>query len=69
MKKTIILIFALFLILNESINAQQTLVHYWNFNDNSNITNLLTPNVALVGVSSITHIPGPNSLIDLNGTG
>ncbi|MFN7014781.1 MAG: Ig-like domain-containing protein, partial [Bacteroidia bacterium] len=45
------------------------LVHYWNFNDNSSLTNLLTSNIDLVGGNSITHIAGPNSLLDLNGTG
>ncbi|MFN4234759.1 MAG: choice-of-anchor I family protein [Bacteroidia bacterium] len=69
MKKTLLLIFALFLLLSGRIAAQQTLVHYWNFNDNASQTTLLTPNVSLVGGSSITHIQGPNSVIDLNGTG
>lgn len=66
---TLLLILALFLLFSGSIAAQQTLVHYWNFNDNSSLTTLLTPNVSLVGGSSITHIQGPNSVIDLNGTG
>lgn len=68
MKKPLIII-SLLLLLYKSNYAQQTLVHYWNFNDNSSITNLLTPTVALVSGSSIIHIPGPNSAIDLNGTG
>jgi hypothetical protein len=69
MKKTILLILTLFLLFSGSINAQQTLIHYWNFNDNSSQANLLTPTVSLVGGSAITHIQGPNSVIDLNGTG
>lgn len=67
MKKTHLLIFALFLLLSGRIAAQQALVHYWNFNDNTSQTGLLTPNVSLVGGSSITHIQGPNSLIDVAG--
>lgn len=43
------------------------LVHYWNFNDNTNQTNLITSNIDLVGGNGIQHIQGPNSLIDVAG--
>lgn len=47
-------------------NAQQ-LVHYWNFNDNTNLTTLLTPSISQVSGASITHIPGGISAIDVAG--
>lgn len=48
----------------------QSLIHYWNFNDNSTIPALLTSNVSEVAGSSITHITGGISLIDnAGGTG
>jgi hypothetical protein len=48
----------------------QSLIHYWNFNDNSTIPALLTSNVSEVSGSSITHIAGGISLIDnAGGTG
>lgn len=43
------------------------LVHYWNFNDNSSVTNLLTPNVSVVSGAAITHITGGISAIDVAG--
>lgn len=45
----------------------QTLVHYWNFNDNSSIPNLLTPNTAIVSGGAITTIAGGISTIDVAG--
>jgi hypothetical protein len=44
-----------------------TLLHYWNFNDVSSDVALLTPNVSLVGTSSIQHIAGGNSAINVAG--
>lgn len=47
----------------------QTLVHYWNFNDNSTVAALTAPTSSAVAGSSITHIAGGISVIALNGTG
>jgi hypothetical protein len=64
-KRAIILSFlAIFFV---AISAQsQTLVHYWNFNDATNQTTLLTPYTLLSG-TSITHIQGGISAIDVAG--
>lgn len=50
----------------QSVNAQ-TLVHYWNFNNNSSIATISTPNVALVPGASLQAIPGGSSVIDFAG--
>lgn len=58
----------LLLLLSGSTGARaQQLLHYWNFNDNSTVPNLLTPNLSLVSGSSITHITGGTSAIDAAG--
>ncbi len=47
-----------------------TLVHYWNFNDNSSLVNLLNPSFSSVGGASIAHVAGGISLIShTDGTG
>ncbi|HET8828683.1 MAG TPA: hypothetical protein VFM79_05050, partial [Pelobium sp.] len=43
------------------------LLHYWAFNDPTSQATLLTPNVALIAGSSITHIAGGTSEIDFDG--
>lgn len=48
----------------------QTLLHYWNFNDATSAQTITTPNVSLVGTSSITVNTGTASVLDFaNGTG
>ncbi|HMP91790.1 MAG TPA: Ig-like domain-containing protein, partial [Phnomibacter sp.] len=48
----------------------EQLVHYWNFNNASNVANLLTPTVSLIPTASITTVSnGTIATIDLNGTG
>lgn len=50
----------------QSVNSQ-TLVHYWNFNNNSSLATISTPNVALVPGASLQAIPGGSSVIDFAG--
>jgi Bacterial Ig-like domain/Secretion system C-terminal sorting domain/Calx-beta domain len=45
----------------------QTLVHYWNFNDNSSVANLTTPSQTFVTGAAITAIAGGASTIDAAG--
>ncbi len=45
----------------------QTLVHYWNFNDNTTLLGLLTPTVSLVPGASIVVEDGGNSYIHVAG--
>lgn len=45
----------------------QSLIHYWNFNDNATILNLLSPNVSLVSGAAIIHNAGGISEIDNSG--
>lgn len=60
----------LMLFFGANLNAQEQLVHYWNFNDNSSEVNLLNPSVSNVAGASISHIPGGISEIAFaNGTG
>ena len=56
----------LLLLIGNTVAAQQ-LVHYWTFNDNSSVANLLTPRISLVTGASITHITGGTSTIDAAG--
>jgi hypothetical protein len=67
MKKQHLLSTVIFVSFAFGSKAQNTLLHYWNFNDNTSQTTLLAPNVSLVAGSSIAHIQGPNSLIDVAG--
>lgn len=45
----------------------QTLIHYWNFNDNSSQTALLTPQTSTVAGGTIQHVPGGSSAINVSG--
>lgn len=45
----------------------QTLVHYWNFNDNTSQQTITTPTVSLVTGAEIEHIAGGSSVIDFAG--
>lgn len=45
----------------------QTLVHYWNFNNTSSLAALLTPTLSLVAGADIQHIPGGTSAINVTG--
>jgi len=47
----------------------QNLVHYWNFNDNSTVTLLTTPNQTLVSGASIMATTVGDGAINLGGTG
>ena len=49
-----------------SVSWGQTLVHYWNFNDNSSIATITTPTSTLGG-AVLTAIPGGISVIDFAG--
>ncbi len=52
-----------------SVGSGQTLLHYWNFNNNSSVTAITTPTYTL-GNATINAIPGGISVIDYeNGTG
>lgn len=50
----------------QSVNAQ-TLVHYWNFNNNSSEAAITIPNVALVSGAKLQAIAGGTSVIDFAG--
>jgi hypothetical protein len=61
---------ALLLLLTANTSFAQQLIHYWNFNTNTTVTTLLTPNTSIVSGASITHITGGISAIDpAGGTG
>jgi hypothetical protein len=50
-------------------NVLPSLVHYWNFNDNSTVAKLTVPSSLVTG-AAITHITGGTSAIDaVGGTG
>ncbi len=49
------------------ISNGQDLVHYWDFNDNSSVTSLLTPSTSLIPGGGLTHLSGGISLIDFAG--
>jgi len=50
--------------------SSQTLVHYWNFNNNTTLSSLFTPTVSQVLGASIKVNPGGSSFIDsFGGTG
>jgi hypothetical protein len=50
-------------------SGAQTLLHYWNFNNSTDQSTLLTPTISLVGSATITHEAGGSSLIEVPGTG
>ena len=51
-------------------SGAQTLVHYWNFNDNSSLTAITTPSQSIVAGAGLTAIAGGTSLLDFaNGSG
>lgn len=56
-----------FICFNSPNLIAQTLVHYWNFNDNTSLTTLLSPQTSLVAGASIAHIPGGSSTINVSG--
>ena len=47
----------------------ETLIYYWNFNDLTSTSTLLTPNTALIPGSSINPLVTGTTLVDLNATG
>lgn len=59
--------FLLWLFLGTNTYAQQQLIHYWNFNDNSSEINLLNPSHSIIAGASISHIAGGISAIDVSG--
>ena len=63
-------IFFLVWILTQTTSWGQTLVHYWNFNDNASVAAITTPSQTFVTGAAITHIAGGISAIDpAGGTG
>ncbi len=70
MKRPLLLLFFFglyFGVLTEKANAQTFLIHYWNFNDNSSQSAILTPSFSLTGSPSIIHQAGGISAIDFAG--
>lgn len=60
----------LFFLMGSSLTRAQTLVHYWNFNNNSSVDAISAPNTALVPGGSIQAVSnGTIAVIDLSGTG
>lgn len=59
--------FALMLCFSAQLIEAQTLVHYWNFNDNSSTAAITAPTQSIVGGASISHIAGGISIIDFAG--
>ena len=57
----------LILVLLQTTSWGQTLVHYWNFNDNASVATLTTPSQTFVTGAAITHISGGISAIDAAG--
>ena len=57
----------LVLVLLQTTSWGQTLVHYWNFNDNASVATLTTPSQTFVTGAAITHIAGGISAIDAAG--
>jgi len=49
-----------------SLSSGQTLIHYWNFNNNASIASITTPTVTLGG-AALNAIPGGISVIDFAG--
>lgn len=62
-------VIATFLVSGFNLYAQ-TLLHYWNFNNPASEQTISTPNVSLVGTSTLTNILGASTAFDYaNGTG
>ena len=60
----------LVLVLLQTTSWGQTLVHYWNFNDNASVATITNPTQTFVTGAAITHIAGGISVIDpAGGTG
>lgn len=60
--------FLSFVLLCLANNVQgQTLLHYWNFNDNTSISTITTPSQSIVSGVSLTAIAGGISAIDAAG--
>jgi hypothetical protein len=57
----------LIVLLTTSFSWGQTLVHYWNFNDNASVSTITTPSQTIVTGAAITAIPGGISTIDFAG--
>lgn len=47
--------------------SAQTLVHYWNFNNNSTLATLTAPSTSIVPGAAINILPGGSSTVDLAG--
>jgi hypothetical protein len=67
--KNLLFLVLIMSLLNAGVSEAQTLIHYWNFNDNSTVENLLQPSTSIIQGASINHIPGGISEVVLNGTG
>lgn len=64
-KKTTLIFSLLLLAFVSNTGYSQTLIHYWNFNNSSTETDLLTAKVSLVSGASIQHIQGGTSAIQI----
>ncbi len=49
------------------LSGAQTLIHYWNFNDNASEAAITTPSLSYVTGASITAFAGTESIIDYSG--
>lgn len=54
-------------LLTTSFSWGQTLIHYWNFNNNTSVNTITTPSQTIVTGAAITAIPGGISTIDFTG--
>lgn len=67
MTKNYKLFLTLSLLMLTSVNWGQTLLHYWNFNNNASVATITTPSQTIISGASITAIPGGISVIDFAG--
>ena len=49
------------------LSEAQTLVHYWNFNNNSSQASITAPTLSLINGSSVNAVAGGSSVIDFAG--
>ncbi|WP_333694011.1 choice-of-anchor I family protein [Flavobacterium sp.] len=61
-----LLVIGLCLFLFSTLQSQ-TLIHYWNFNDNASVAAITTPSQTFVTGAAITHLTGGISSIDFAG--
>ncbi|WP_177765808.1 choice-of-anchor I family protein [Flavobacterium sp. I3-2] len=70
MKKLTLSCLTVFALLTSKELQAQSLIHYWNFNSNSSISSITTPNVSIASPSSISYTLGATTEFAFaNGTG